>query len=77
MQILRGGAFHAKLLDCGLAKALRGPDRVPGAGHSLTAGIVGTLGYMAPELSVRASYRRPADPRSRVTCLNNRWMQAY
>ena len=44
-----GQELYAKLIDCGLAKALRGPAAAAGA--SFSAGVLGTPGYMAPELS--------------------------
>lgn len=51
--VLAGGALHAKLLDFGLARALRG-DVAPGAGAAAagtsTSIGAGTPGYMAPEL---------------------------
>jgi serine/threonine protein kinase len=51
-----GGALYAKVLDCGLARALKGGPAGPAgaapAGRSITGGVVGTLGYMAPELAV-------------------------
>ena len=46
---LMGDAAYAKILDCGLAKALRGDD--PAAGVSFTAGLAGTPGYMADEVA--------------------------
>ena len=48
------GALYAKLLDCGLAKALRGGagDAEIAAGASFTGGLAaGTAGYMAPEVT--------------------------
>jgi hypothetical protein len=44
------GALYAKVLDCGLARALRPPPSAAGDSISVT-GVVGTLGYMAPELA--------------------------
>jgi serine/threonine protein kinase len=47
---LRGGALHAKLLDCSLAKAVR--DGAGSAGASFTGGMAaGTVGYTAPEFA--------------------------
>lgn len=53
LAILRDGTIYSKLLDCGLAKALRGPGAAPAPGLSatVTAGVLGTPGYMAPELT--------------------------
>ena len=46
---LPGGALSAKVLDCGLAKAMRGDGAAAGA--SFSGGLVaGTVGYMAPEV---------------------------
>ena len=45
---MMGEAVYAKILDCGLAKALRGDD--PAAGVSFSSGIAGTPGYMADEV---------------------------
>ena len=51
------GAYYAKLLDCGLAKAMRPPEagaaggRGGAAAASFTSGILGTPGYMAPEVA--------------------------
>jgi hypothetical protein len=44
-----GGALYAKLLDCGLAKAVKGDDAAVGTSNS--AGFVGTAGYVARELA--------------------------
>ena len=44
------GGLYAKVLDCGLARALKGKDGAATEGRSITGGVVGTLGYMAPEL---------------------------
>jgi hypothetical protein len=44
------GALYAKVLDWGLARALKGGPAGAG-GKSITGGVVGTLGYMAPELA--------------------------
>ena len=50
-----GGQFQSKLLDCGLAKAMRGDvggGDVGSLGHSVTGGgLVGTRGYVAPEVA--------------------------
>lgn len=48
-----GGDPYAKLLDCGLAKAVRGGGAAAAAaGASFTGGLAaGTLGYMAPEVA--------------------------
>lgn len=50
-----GGALYAKILDCGLAKALRGDAGQAlgggGAAASFSVGVLGTPGYMAPELT--------------------------
>ena len=51
---LVGGSPYAKLLDCGLAKALRGGAGAAAAavGASFTGGLAaGTAGYMAPEVT--------------------------
>ena len=49
------GALYAKVMDCGLARALKGSGAAaPAAGATLTGGVVGTLGYMAPELATGA-----------------------
>jgi hypothetical protein len=49
------GEYFAKILDCGLAKALRGGGGGGGGGGaggaSFTSGVLGTPGYMAPELA--------------------------
>ena len=56
-----GGSLHAKLLDCGLAKAVKGHDAAaaaagaPMAGSSSTTSVVGTFGYMAPELTAKGA----------------------
>jgi len=49
----RDGPLCPKILDCGLAKAIRGADEAAAAvGVSFTAGLVaGTAGYMAPEVA--------------------------
>jgi hypothetical protein len=44
-----GGELYAKVIDCGLAKALHGGGGAAGA--SFSSGVLGTPGYMAPELS--------------------------
>ena len=49
-----GGLLYAKLLDCGLAKALKGGDIASSniENVSFTGGLIaGTVGYMAPELA--------------------------
>lgn len=54
-----GGELYAKLLDCGLAKAVKGdaPKR-RSAGASFTGGLMaGTQGYTAPELAEGATVR--------------------
>ena len=50
-----GGALYAKLLDCGLAKAVK-PDVALAAGVSVTQGLAGTPGYTAPEVATRGRY---------------------
>ena len=57
------GALFAKLLDCGLAKAMRPPEPARAAGGSVDSGggggaatfskgiVMGTPGYMAPEVA--------------------------
>lgn len=54
--VLAGGALHAKLLDFGLARAVRGDAAPPGAAAAAAAGTftslgAGTPGYVAPELA--------------------------
>ena len=49
------GALVSKLLDCGLAKAIKGDDSA--AGTSSTSGFVGTAGYTARELSRGATVK--------------------
>ena len=55
-----GGMLLAKVLDCGLARALKGRGPPGAAGASITGGVVGTLGYMAPELA-RGEYTPRSD----------------
>ena len=55
-----GGGLYAKVLDCGLARALKG-GAAGGGGKSITGGVVGTLGYMAPELLAGAPASRASD----------------
>jgi len=53
-RLVKGGPLSPKILDCGLAKAIRGADgaAAAAAGVSFTGGLVaGTVGYMAPEVS--------------------------
>lgn len=51
LTIRGGGEYYAKLLDCGLAKAMRG-DVTRDFTVSFTGGLpAGTPGYMAPELT--------------------------
>ena len=50
------GALFAKLLDCGVAKAMRPPGEDGGSGGSggaasFSSGVLGTAGYMAPEVA--------------------------
>jgi hypothetical protein len=55
------GALHAKVLDCSLARALKiGAALDDPAARSTTGGVVGTLGYVAPELST-GSYTPRSD----------------
>jgi serine/threonine protein kinase len=59
LAIQGGGSLYAKLLDCGLAKALKGGGDNPAMSSSMlaenvsfTGGLIaGTVGYMAPELA--------------------------
>jgi serine/threonine protein kinase len=59
LAIQGGGSLYAKLLDCGLAKALKGGGDNPAMSSttlaenvSFTGGLIaGTVGYMAPELA--------------------------
>jgi hypothetical protein len=52
-----GGELYAKVIDCGLAKALHGGGGgeahggARGGGASFSSGVPGTPGYMAPELA--------------------------
>jgi len=46
-----GGELYVKIMDCGLAKAINGSGGGGGGGVSFTSGVVGTPGYMAPELA--------------------------
>jgi len=50
-----GGALYSKLLDCGLAKAVK-PDAALAAGVSFTQGLAGTPGYTAPEVATKGRY---------------------
>ncbi len=49
------GALYAKLLDCGLAKAVK-PGVTLADGVSFTQGLAGTPGYTAPEVATRGRY---------------------
>ena len=49
---VRARTLYAKVVDCGLARELKGREGEVAQGKSITGGVVGTLGYMAPELSV-------------------------
>ena len=58
-----GGALFSKLLDCGLAKALKAapPGSAAAEGASFTGGLAaGTLGYMAPERAFFVCVRAPS-----------------
>jgi hypothetical protein len=48
-----GGELYAKVIDCGLAKALRGAagGGAAASGASFSSGVLGTPGFMAPELA--------------------------
>ena len=57
LAVQRGGALFSKLVDCGLAKVVRGRavggGRAGAGGVSMTGGFAaGTPGYMAPELTM-------------------------
>lgn len=63
-----GAVFYSKLLDCGMAKAMCGDKsaragvRRSQQGSSISGDIVvGTLGYMAPELACELGTLNPVD----------------
>ena len=56
------------MLDCGLARVLKGGAGSAAAGASITGGVVGTLGCMAPELA-RGLYAPASDVYALVVVL--------
>lgn len=70
-RLVKGGPLSPKILDCGLAKAIRGADgaAAAAAGVSFTGGLIaGTAGYMAPEVS-NAEYTIKSEVRATQSVL--------